>query len=292
MKVKSKNILIIISILISILSVLVSIVGIFSNEIHQFNSITTSFNETIELYQKGIYARDSVSMATQAIAQDQATLFLGVPMLIVSIILLIRNNKIGNFLLTGVLGYFLYTYLSYSILITYNQFYLIYLALMVLSFYGFLISVGILMNDSIFDKIKETFPVKSTSRFLFITAIAIFVMWMGRIIPALDGNTAPFGLEQYATLGIQTLDLGFIVPAGLVVGYLLRKGDKRGYVFSIVLIIKAEMMTIAVSNMAISMKIKGVEISIIELFFFPLLFVICTFFVIRILRVVHKAAQE
>lgn len=146
------------------------------------------------------------------------------------------------------------------------------------------------MNDDIVEKIRGTFPVKSTSIFLFVTGVCIFLMWMGRIIPSLDGNTAPAGLEQYATLGIQTLDLGFIVPACFVIGYLLRKGDKKGYVFSIVLIMKAEMMTIAVSNMAISMKLKSVEISFIELIFFPILFVICTIFVIRILKIVHNAA--
>lgn len=288
MKEKSQNTLIIIAILIAILSAIASIVGIFSNGIHQFAPITTSFKETIELYQKGIYARDSVSMATQAIAQDQVTLFLGVPLLIASIILLKIQKNTGAFLLSGILGYFLYTYVSYSILMTYNQFYLVYLVLMVLSFYGFLISIGSLLGDESIEKIKEKFPVKSTSRFLFIAGVAILFMWMGRIVPTMNGNTAPVGLEQYSTLGIQTLDLGFIVPACFVIGYLLRKGDKKGYVLSIVLIMKAEMMTIAVSNMAISMKLKGVEISFIELIFFPILFVICTFFVIRILKVVHN----
>ena len=53
-----------------------------------------------------LYARDSVSMASQAIAQDFVTLVIGIPLLIISFCSVVkRDSARGWFLLTGTLGY-------------------------------------------------------------------------------------------------------------------------------------------------------------------------------------------
>lgn len=100
-------------------------------------------------------------------------------------------------------------------------------------------------------------------------------------------NSTPVGLEHYSTLAIQTLYLGVVVPDCFVTGYILRKEKQMGYLFSIVLVIKAVTMTAAVSAMAISMKLHAVQISNVELLVFSAIFSICTFFMIRILREVQ-----
>lgn len=151
------------------------------------------------------------------------------------------------------MGYFLYTYTSYSFLVFFNEF-------------------------------SDKFPRKGLTIFLWGTGITIGLMWLGRIIPAIMNNSAPVGLEHYSTLAIQTLDLGVVVPACFVAGYLLRKEKQMGYLFSIVLVVKAVTMTAAVSTMAIFMKLHAVEISDGEVFVFPVIFCICTFFMIRILN--------
>lgn len=85
---KNKKLIYIISMIIIILSTIASLVGVFSNEVHVYPNVTTAFGEEVELYQKGLYARDSVSMATQAIAQDAVTLVLGIPMTVISLFLI------------------------------------------------------------------------------------------------------------------------------------------------------------------------------------------------------------
>lgn len=270
--------------MIIILSAISSLTGLFSNEAHVYPNIITAFGEEIELYQRGIYARDSVSMATQAIAQDSVTLLLGIPMALISLFLIIKENKKGIFLITGTMGYFLYTYTSYSFLMYFNNFYLVYLAIMTLSFYNFVLCTCELNRYKLKNKFTDKFPYKGLSVFLWVTGMVIGLMWLGRIVPALIKNSAPFGLEHYSTLGIQTLDLGFIVPACFVTGYLLRKEKQMGYLFSVILVIKAITMTAAVSAIAISMRLHSVEISNVELIIFPAIFCICTFFMIRILK--------
>lgn len=285
---KNKKIIYILSILIIILSLIASLTGIFSNDIHVHSNVITSFDEEIELYQKGLYARDSVSMATQAIAQDAVTVVLGIPFMIISLFLIKKDNKKGLFLLSGTVGYFLYTYTSYSFLMIFNSFYLVYLVIMALSFYDFIICISMLNTYKLKEVFTDKFPRKGLSIFLWVTGIVIGLMWIGRIAPALMSKGAPFGLEHYSTLTIQSLDLGFIVPACLVTGYLLKKGKQMGYLFSIVLVIKAVTMAAAVSTMAISMKLHSVEISNAELLVFPTIFCFCTFFMIKILKEVKN----
>lgn len=280
----NRKIVVILTMLIAVLAATVSLIGVFSRQIKEYADITTSFGETIQLFQKGIYARDSVSMASQAIAQDMVTLLVAIPFLFISLWLLKKQKEKGLFLLSGTIGYFLYTYASYSFLIVFNSLYLIYVILMGLSFYAFILCLMELNRLDINKWITDRFPQKSLSAFFFVSGIMIMGMWLGKIIPALAEGSAPEQLEHYATLGIQTLDLGFVVPACLVTAYLLGKGKKWGYLLAIVLVVKMVTMTIAVSAMATLQQKNGVHVGIEERILFLTLFLISAFFMVKMLR--------
>jgi hypothetical protein len=93
-------------------------------------------------------------------------------------------------------------------------------------------------------------------------------MWLGRIAPSLINGTSPEGLEHYTTLVIQTLDLGFIVPAAMLSGVLLIKRKPFGYLLSSIIIIKGVTLLTAIIAMAIRMLFAGVKVSFIELILF------------------------
>ena len=274
----------VLTVLVVLLSGFAAIVGIFSGGTKEYSDIVSAFGETIQLYNKGLYARDSVSVATQAIAQDVITLVVGIPFVLTSLYLIKKRSTVGLFLLTGTIAYFLYTYTSYAFIAMYNPLYLVYVFIMSFSFYGFILCMKIILQSGICNMLSGQFPVNSLSKFLWITGLIIGLMWLGRIVPTIANHTAPFGLEHYSTLGIQTLDLGFIVPACFVTGHLLRKRNQWGYLLSVVLVSKAVTMTAAVSTMAIMMKIHGVEISAIEMIVFPVLLVICSYFMVKIFK--------
>lgn len=280
----NKKIVIILSILIVTLSAISALIGVFSNQAKEYADITTSFGETIQLYQKGVYARDSVSMASQAIAQDVVTLIVAIPLLVISLWLVRKQNGKGMILLTGTIGYFLYTYTSYAFLMVFNSLYLVYVILMALSFYAFILCLMELNRLDTKEFITERFPRKSLSSFFLVSGIMIMGMWLGRIVPALVDGSAPTGLEHYSTLGIQTLDLGFVVPACMVTAYLLRKGKKWGYLLATVFVVKMITMTSAVSAMTILMQKNGVSVSIGERLLFPTLLLISVLFMFKMLK--------
>ena len=287
----TKKIVSILTTLIIILTLVATLTGLLSRQIYSIPNIVTAFGESVELYQIGLYARDSVSMASQAIAQDFVTLVVGVPLLIAALCFVHKKNSIrGWFLLTGTLGYFLYTYTSYSVLCAYNHLYLIYVVLTALSFYGFFLSMSVLYRHNVKEMFSNKYPVRALSVFMLIVGLTLCVMWLGRIVPTLTNEAAPYGLEHYSALVIQSLDLGFVVPASFVTAYLLHKRQKWGYLLSAVLVMKMLTMAAAVSAMGINMKLHSVAMGLADVITFPIIVVINICFLVKMLRTIKNGS--
>jgi hypothetical protein len=269
---KINNILVV---LIIGFSIIVSGYGFFSNKIVYEDKMFQSINgENVTLYGKGLYYNDSISIASQARAQDIVTLLIGVPLLIVSLILFNRNSLRGKLLLTGTLGYFLYTYVSYSFLAMYNKFFLIYVILMSLSLFAFILNITSDELKYLNNHFKQNMPKKYIGIFIIIIGTGVGLMWLGRIIPSLN-NKVVVGLEHYTTLVIQALDLGFIVPVSILAGILIIKGRVLGYLLAPIIIIKGVTLLLAIVTMEIFMIYAGVNVSIIEMILFPVFTIIC-----------------
>ena len=242
------------------------------------------YGEEVLIHGQGIYGRDSHSYAVQAVAQDWVTLIIGIPLLVISTVLSARGSYKGALMRTGVLGYFLYTYMSYSFLVMYNRLFLIYVALFSLSLFGFIVSFSKLKIETIDKRVRPAFPRRSTAIFFLFIGVMLLFMWLGRIIPALPADDAPFGLECYTTLVIQAMDLGIIVPLSFITAAGLLKRRNLGYALSAVVVFKGVTLFSAISVMAVLMKLSGVEISSTELIVFPAATAVNFIFCLLILR--------
>lgn len=269
---------------IIILSVFASLVGIFSNAGSGVRQIESFRGETIKIYGKGLYGNDSVAVAAQGIAQDIITVALGVPLLIVSLYLALKDSLRGRLLLTGTLGYFLYTYISYVFLWMYNPMFIVYVMLMSASFFAFTLLMMSFDIKNLSSAFNKKLPVKFLGGFQIFFAAALWLLWMGKIIPTITSGTVPVGLEHYTTLVIQGLDLGFIVPIALLSGVLLIKRKPLGYLLSSVIIMKGFTMGAALTAMIISQYIAGVSMGIIEIIMFPMFSLVIFYCMILLLK--------
>jgi hypothetical protein len=211
-------------------------------------------------------------------------MILGLPLLVVSFYFARKNLLKGKLMLAGTLGYFLYTYISYSFLTMYNPMFLIYVILMSASFFAFILTVMSFDFKNISTYFNSKMPVKFIGGFLIFLAVMIGFMWLGRIVPPLINGTSPEGLEHYTTLVIQALDLGFIVPAAMLSGVLLIKRKPFGYLLSSIIIIKGVTLLTAITAMAIRMLFAGVKVSFVELILFPLFNLIAVYCLILIMK--------
>lgn len=262
---KTNNMIVI---LIIIFATITALYGVFSSQsINENQVIKTIFGETVILYGKGLYHNESISMAAQVIAQEFVTLCIVLPLLIFSLILVNRNSLKGKMFLTGILGYLLYTYASYSFLAVYNNFFFLYVLLMSLTFFGFILNMYQLIK--LRKKIKfSKLPSKYIGYSIIFFGVLILFMWLGKLVPPLLQNTVPSDLEHYTTFPIQALDIAIIIPVTLITGITLTKNQQLGYLLSPIILIKGITLLLAIDAMMISMFLNGNSVDVVEMIVF------------------------
>jgi hypothetical protein len=279
--------IVVLSLIIIIFAVISAGYGLFASGGAGEYSYESIRGETIQIYGKGLYAYDSVSMAAQARAQDGVTLFMGIPLLILSLIMTAKGLIKGRLLLTGTLGYFLYTYASYCFLAMYNSMFLLYIALFSVSFFAFILMMMSFDKETLTSYFKESFPAKSIATFLWFIGFMIAMLWLGKIVNPLMNGMTPEGLEHYSTLSIQAMDLAIVVPMSIVTGLMVYRKQSFGYLLAAVVIFKGVTLLTAITAMAGSMVYKGVDVSPLELAIFPTFnigFIVCMVILLRQVR--------
>jgi len=224
--------------------------------------------EEVTINARGLYYWDTVSMAAQMQANDLVMLVLGLPLLAVSFWLTLRGSLRGRLLLTGTLGFILYTYVTVTFGAAYNPLFLVYVALFSLSLFAFILSMMSFDLNSLPEKFSDQLPRKAIAGLLFFAAGFLTLAWLGRIAPTIPGDQIP-ALENATSMFIQAMDLGVIVPFCVLAGVLLLKRSPWGYLLASVGLLKFLTMGIAVSLMGINMARVGVPISLMELTVFP-----------------------
>jgi hypothetical protein len=257
---KTNNIVIRLAILIIPLALLAAGAGVFWQGTGASYSFNTLRGETVMIQGHGLYRFDTVKSASQEIGNDIVTLLIGIPLLIAGIIFSRKGTLRGQLLLTGALGYFLYTYGAMCFLSAFNPLFLVYVPLFSLSLFGFILSMSNLNVNEIKDHISNGFPRRAVASYFIIIAAFLTLAWLGLVTsPSLTWKP-PVGLESAITMVIQALDLGVIVPTSFITAILLLKQSPWGYALSSVLLLKILTMGAALIAMVISQMLAGVAI--------------------------------
>ena len=127
-------------------------------------------------------------------------------------------------------------------------------------------------------------PVKWLGGFLLFVSFVFAMMWLGKIVPALFSDTPPVGIEHYTTLVIQALDLGFVIPVGILAGILMIKRTPFGYLLSSIVIIKDITLITALTMMIILQMIAGIHVSVGLLFVVSLINLFVIFCLVMLMR--------
>ena len=285
---KNRKIISILVILIGVLSLLSCILGLMNQDNTQTRDFLSITGETVKIYGSGLYKNDSLSVVAQGQASDFVTLFLAIPLLIFSLIKALKQSFKGSLLLIGTLAYFFYTYVSYTFLWTYNNLFIVYVALMSMSLFALILSIQTIDLNKLPSKFSNKLPLKLLSAYQFFIAVMIGMLWMGKIITSLLTNTPPIGLEHYTTLVIQAMDLGFVVPLAFLSGYLLLKKKPYGYLLTSIIVLKGISMLTSITAMILNMMISGIEVSLIELSIFIVLDILGGLVLILFLREIKE----
>lgn len=220
------------------------------------------------LFWKGLYKHDTVSGVAQMMGQDLITLIVVVPLLLVSMYLISRASLRGYLMWMGTIFYFLYSYASISFLTSYNQLFLVYVALFSVSLYTFLYGLFSMDIKTIKKSVSTGVTLKVAGVFPIIMGLLLAGMWLSMILGSLLNGTAPAALETYTTLVIQALDLGVLVPVAFIAGLMTLKGKGWGYALVSVLLVKVSLLGTAILSMIFFMARNGVDVEVGQALFF------------------------
>jgi hypothetical protein len=212
--------------------------GLFAPDNGNHITITTVRNETVEIWGQGLYKYDTLIGASGFIAADVVTLFLAIPILVISLFGYRRGSLKGGLFLTGAFGYFLYNYISMGFGAAYNNLFLVYIIIFAASLYGFILSLLSFDLETFPSHFGADLPRNGIGIFLIVSGIILSLVWMVlSIIPALIANKAPLEAYYYTTFTTGIVDVGLVAPAFIVASILVRRGIALGYLLASVMLI-------------------------------------------------------
>ena len=243
------------------LALLAAGAGVFWQGTGEPYPFETLRGETVMIRGHGLYRYDTVNSSSQEIATDIVTLLIGIPLLITGIVLSHNGTMRGQLLLTGALGYFLYTYGAMCFLTAFNSLFLVYVALFSLSLFGFILSMSNLDVNEVARHISDGFPRRAVATYFIIVGVFLTLAWLGLVASPSLTWSPPTGLESAITMVIQALDLGVIVPTSFITAILLLKKLAWGYALSSVMLLKILTMGAALIAMIIGQILAGVTVN-------------------------------
>ncbi|GHO65425.1 hypothetical protein KSC_043170 [Ktedonobacter sp. SOSP1-52] len=236
------------------------------------------------IFLKSIYARETPSWALQGIGQDIVNLVAVVVLCIATYF--VNRGSVKAFLVwSGVLLYLLYAYIIYAFALHFNSLFLVYVAILGLSFYALVGSVIHLHMDDLQAAFSPT-PARLVSVFFLVLGSAFFLLWLREDVSALVTGTIPPSVTQANVLTnpVHILDLGLFLPAMLLTARLLWKRKLLGYLLAGSLLVFSSLMGTAILAIFLVMNWNGIATSVGVEAFFALIIVMSLFLSVLSLR--------
>ena len=252
---------------IFVLALVAPLAGLWPGEGQPY-ALTSFRGEHVTLYARGLYYWDTLSSAAQMQANDLVTLVLGLPLLAISYWLTLRGSLRARLLLTGTLGFILYTYTTMCFGAAYNDLFLVYVALFGLSLFAFILIMMSFDLETLPAHFSERLPRRGIAALLFFAAVFLSLAWLGRIAPTILQDQTP-ALENVTSMFIQAMDLAIVVPLCVLAGILLLRRRPWGYLLASVGLTKFLTLGVAVSLMGLNMARVGIPVSAVERVVFP-----------------------
>jgi hypothetical protein len=183
---------------------------------------------------------------------DVSILFIGLPMLLVSMGLTWRGTLIGLLLWPGALIFVLYSYLTYIFVIPLNVALLLQLTLVMLSLYSLISLVASIDFAGVQQKLAGTVPERLSGGILAGLGILFFFRAIGVLAGAIINQTTIAKTE----LALNFTDF-LISPAWVICGIQLWRRKAFGYVTNLGMLFQASMLFIGLIFVLIFQPIIG-----------------------------------
>jgi len=243
--------------LIVVLALVTAGTGLFSQGGQGPYTFQTLHGQQVEMYGRGVYARDSLLAGAGFRGADAVTLFVSLPLLVFFYRLARRGSHNAPVALTGILFYFLYNSASMTFSASFNALFLVYTALFSACFFAVVLALTSLDASALAQRVQPGFPHRGLAIFLFVAGFGTMLVWTSELLPPLLAGSAPAVLGPYTTLFTHGLDLAVIVPTTVLTGFLLLQRKPPGYLLAAPLLVLISLVGVVVIAQTVSQTLAG-----------------------------------
>jgi len=211
---------------------------------------------------KSTYARETTSYAIQAVGQDIANL-VSVAVLVMAVYFVSKGSVRALLVWMGALLTLLYAYVIYAFAAHFNSLFLVYVAILGLSFYTFFSSTLGLLPERLQPHFVAVTKARVVSVYLLLVVVLFALLWLSQDIPAMVAGKAPQSVTESGLLTnpVHVLDLGLYLPAMIITALLLWRRKFLGYFFAIPLLIFSILTGIGILAIDLVTGMRGMPTS-------------------------------
>ena len=290
---KAAKTVITLSILTAVLTLVRCVAGLFGQGGGSPFPFTTLHGQTIQMFGQGLYRYDPYFNGPILQGTDAVTLFVGVPLLLIGILLYRNGSLRGKIFLTSLLAYFLYNSASFAFGVAYNNLFLVYLASFSVSLFAFILAFQSINLHELASRISSGLPHRGIAVLLFLSALGLLFAWLPDIVSGLVHGKVP-AIASYTTEVTYVLDLGIIVPVLILSGLLILRRAPFGYLAAPILLIVLAIMGLVITAQSVAQSLAGISLSPGEFIgkagSFMLLALIAIGLIVRFFRAISETA--
>jgi hypothetical protein len=273
---------------IAVLAGVAAAFGVFARGDGTYVSVVSARGETYEMATTGVYAYNALRVVAEGVGWDVFTLLVAAPTLLAASVLLARGSFSATLVTGGMLGYFVYMYLEYTVTWAFGPLFPLFVVILAASLVA-LIGVGALVQQmGVQDRFGDAFPRRTWAVVAVGMAVMLTAMWSARIAGAL--TAAVPALEGETTMTVQALDLGVMVPVTFVLVALALRRLPVGLAASAAFAVTYVAMSAAIGSMLISAWIASGVIEAVPISIFGLAAIAGLVTAIRMHRSIRPAA--
>jgi hypothetical protein len=183
----------------------------------------------ITLLSQQLYDELTPAFLPQALAQDLVNLLVVSPAMIILAVLALRGSSRAYLLWLGTLLFTAYNYVIYSVGIPFGPLFLLWVGVLGMSIFALLGGIACIDRDELLVTYRSARAAKVSGWALIVIALLFGALWLSEDVPALLSGTTPQSLvdQGMITNPVHVLDLGFFLPAVIVVSVLWLRGNLR-----------------------------------------------------------------
>jgi hypothetical protein len=230
----------------------------------------------LALLLEGVYPGLAADYAVAVKGSDLVTLAFIVPLLFGGLIQAYNGALRGYLLLTGALGYVVYTFGAYAFLLPWGPLFYPHVVILSLGSYGFITAMAGMRPGQIV-RLAEHTPLarRMMAGMMIFFSLAMILIWVGGtlLMPLLAGAEGAEVAASFRALRVyQVLDLAFVLPLGVLAAVLLLKQTGWGHVLTPIFLVKAATILLMVLGGEVFLVASGGETNLFTTIFFVAFF--------------------